>query len=108
MPDRGLFIDGAWRPAASGGRLEIRDPTSRDLVGTTALADRADIDAAVSAARRALPHWAAVHAEERARILLRAAALIEDRLPAIADLLTRGNKANRFRTPKRKSASGSK
>jgi acyl-CoA reductase-like NAD-dependent aldehyde dehydrogenase len=89
MRDRGLFIDGVWRPALAGGRLEIRDPATRDLVGTTAIADRNDIDAAVAAAQRAFAHWAAIHADERARILLGAAALIEDRLPDIADLLTR-------------------
>jgi len=89
MRDRELFIDGAWRPSATGGRLEIRDPATRERVGTTALAGRADVDAAVAAARRAFPHWAAVHADERAQVLLRAAALIERRLPEIADLLTR-------------------
>jgi succinate-semialdehyde dehydrogenase/glutarate-semialdehyde dehydrogenase len=89
MRDRELFIDGAWRRGVAGQRLEIRDPATRELVGTTALADHSDVDAAVGAAARALPLWAAVHADERARILLRAAPLIEDRLPVIADLLTR-------------------
>jgi succinate-semialdehyde dehydrogenase/glutarate-semialdehyde dehydrogenase len=89
MRDRELFIDGAWRQGIAGRRLEIRDPATRELVGSTALADRGDIDDAVAAATRALPLWAAVHADERARILLRAAALIEERLPVIADLLTR-------------------
>ncbi|MDE3176765.1 MAG: aldehyde dehydrogenase family protein, partial [Pseudomonadota bacterium] len=49
----------------------------------------ADIDDAVAAAKRAAPGWAATHADARARILHRAADLIEARLPEIADLLTR-------------------
>jgi acyl-CoA reductase-like NAD-dependent aldehyde dehydrogenase len=89
MRERQLFIDGRWRPARAGRRLEIRDPATGDLVGSTALADGADIDLAVAAAKRALPGWAATHADARARILHRAADLIAERLPAIADLLTR-------------------
>jgi acyl-CoA reductase-like NAD-dependent aldehyde dehydrogenase len=87
--DRQLYIDGAWRPAASGARLEIRDPATREPLGSTAVAGTADVGLAVSAAKRALPLWAASHPDERARVLSRAAGLIEQRLPEIADLLTR-------------------
>ncbi|HEY1941392.1 MAG TPA: aldehyde dehydrogenase family protein [Roseiarcus sp.] len=89
MRERELFIDGRWRAAKAGRRLEIRDPATGEFVGSTALADGADVDLAVAAAKRALPGWAATHADARARILHRAADLIAERLPAIADLLTR-------------------
>ena len=89
MNERDLFIDGRWRPAASGRRLVINDPANGERVGSTAIADAADVDAAVAAAELALPGWAATHADARARILHRAADLIVERLPAIAELLTR-------------------
>jgi succinate-semialdehyde dehydrogenase / glutarate-semialdehyde dehydrogenase len=89
MRERNLFIDGAWCPSVSRRRLEIRDPATGDLVGTTALAGGADVDIAVAAAARAFPAWAQTHPDERAKILQRAADLIEERIPAIADLLTR-------------------
>ncbi|WP_246731833.1 aldehyde dehydrogenase [Methylocapsa sp. S129] len=89
MRERNLFIDGAWRPSVAGRRLEIKDPATGDLVGTTALANAADVDGAVQAAARAFPAWANMHPDERARILKRAADLIEERVAAIADLLTR-------------------
>jgi succinate-semialdehyde dehydrogenase/glutarate-semialdehyde dehydrogenase len=89
MRERDLFIDGRWRAAASGRRLEIQDPATGERVGSTALADGGDVAAAAAAAERALPGWAATHPDARARILRRAADLIEDRLPAIAELLTR-------------------
>ena len=54
MRERELFIGGAWRPAKSGRRLEIRDPATGERVGSTALADAADVDLAVAAAKRAL------------------------------------------------------
>lgn len=89
MRERSLFIDGAWRASIAGRSLEIKDPATGDLVGTTALADGADVDAAVAAASRAFPLWAHKHPDERAKILRRTADLIEERVAAIADLLTR-------------------
>lgn len=87
--DRKLFIDGAWSEGAEGGRAEIRDPATGERVGTSAIATRADVDRAVAAAAGALPAWAATHADERAKVLHRAADLVAARAPAIADTLTR-------------------
>jgi acyl-CoA reductase-like NAD-dependent aldehyde dehydrogenase len=89
MRERHLFIDGRWRPGQNGERIAINDPATGEFVGSTALADAADIDVAANAAERAFPGWAATHADARARILHRAADLIVERLPAIAELLTR-------------------
>src|SRR6185437_8033252 len=89
MRERELYIDGRWMPARGGDRLEIRDPATGERVGSTALAQAADIDDAVRAARRAWPAWAATHPDARAKILRRAADLIEGRAAEIADLLTR-------------------
>jgi succinate-semialdehyde dehydrogenase/glutarate-semialdehyde dehydrogenase len=89
MRARDLFIDGRWRPAQRGRRLAINDPATGAPVGSTALADAADIDAAVTAAERAFPAWAATHPDARAKILHRAADLIVERLSEIAELLTR-------------------
>jgi len=63
MRERQLFIDGCWRPAQNDRRLAINDPATGEPVGLTALADTADIDGAVKAAERALPGWAAMHAD---------------------------------------------
>jgi len=87
--ERDLFIDGRWRPARSGLRVAINDPATGEPVGSTAVGNAADIDLAVAAAERAFPGWAATHPDARARILHRAADLIAERLPAIAELLTR-------------------
>ena len=89
MMERGLFIGGVWREASNGDRLEIRDPATGELVGSSALATRADVDLAVVAASCALPGWAATHADQRAKILHRAADLVSERIDAIAAMLTR-------------------
>ena len=87
--DRKLFIDGQWVEAADARRLEIKDPATGDHVGSSSLAGRTDVDRAVRAARGALSMWGATHADERAKIMHRAADLIEQRVDAIADTLTR-------------------
>ena len=80
----------AWRAAPRAGvARQSATPRPASPSDRPRLADAKDIDAAVAAAKRALPLWAGTHADERARILHRAADLIEERLAAIADLLTR-------------------
>lgn len=87
--DRKLFIDGAWRDARGADHLVIKDPATGEPVGSSAVAGRADVDLAVAAAARALPLWAETHADERAKLLHRAADLVEQRIDAIAEMLTR-------------------
>lgn len=87
--DRGLYIDGAWRQAVAGNSTVISDPATGELVGHCALAMEADVDAAVDAAVRAQPTWAAAHPDERAAILHRVADLMTQRVDDIAVLLTR-------------------
>jgi succinate-semialdehyde dehydrogenase/glutarate-semialdehyde dehydrogenase len=87
--DRKLFINGRWVASVGGEVIEIRDPATSGMVGTSSLATRADLDLAVDAAREALPDWAALHPDARAKYLHRAADLIAERVEDIATLLTR-------------------
>ncbi|MGA8162872.1 MAG: aldehyde dehydrogenase family protein, partial [Acidobacteriaceae bacterium] len=63
------FIDGAWVKPASGEYMETSDPSCGDPLAQVAVANAADIDAAVSAARRALPAWQVLSGHQRARYL---------------------------------------
>ena len=67
--DKALFIDGKWRAATDGASFDVHDPSSDALLGKVAEASSADVDAAVAAARRALPRWQAAGAYGRARVL---------------------------------------
>ena len=74
-----LYIGGAWREAADGGRREIRCPADGSLVATVAEATAADTAAAILAARRAFDagEWPATPERERGALLLRVADLLE-------------------------------
>ncbi|MDQ1129660.1 aldehyde dehydrogenase [Microbacterium sp. SORGH_AS_0888] len=79
-----LFIGGSWRPAADGGRMDVVDPATGEVVASVASATVADVDAAVAAAQQARHGWAALSGRERGRILLRAAALMTERSEELA------------------------
>ena len=64
-----LFIGGEWKKAASGNTFQVHEPSSGKLIARVSDAGKADIDAAVAAARKALPKWQAASGYERARVL---------------------------------------
>jgi betaine-aldehyde dehydrogenase len=66
---KGLFIGGAWRPAAGEETLESINPSTGERLGEVPLASEADVDSAVMAAQEAFHEWRRVPVKERARSL---------------------------------------
>jgi malonate-semialdehyde dehydrogenase (acetylating)/methylmalonate-semialdehyde dehydrogenase len=64
------YIAGQWRDAEASDALEDRDPATGELIARVPLSGRADVDAAVEAARDAQPAWREVSPQERARAVL--------------------------------------
>ncbi len=83
-----LLIGGEWQGAASGREFEQSFPFTGDRVGTAAAAGREDAQAAVQAAAAAAPEWGRSAPGQRRSILLRAAAVMEERAEQIARTLT--------------------
>ncbi|MFJ4540331.1 aldehyde dehydrogenase family protein [Streptomyces tibetensis] len=77
----GMYIDGAWRPAAGQDVIEVVNPVDGQVIGTVPAGTAEDVDTAVRAARAALPGWAATPPTERAARL----AALRDGLAARAD-----------------------
>ena len=63
------YVAGRWTLASGPATLPVTDPSSGEEIGRTPLSTRADIDAAVQAARAAFPMWRTTPAVERARVL---------------------------------------
>jgi len=84
----GLWIDGAWVPAASGASIEVRDPATGRVLAQVARGDERDADRAVRAAAAAYPDWKATPVAERARIQQAAATLMRRDAEAIGRTLT--------------------
>ncbi|MCE2874304.1 MAG: aldehyde dehydrogenase family protein [Planctomycetaceae bacterium] len=67
------LINGAWCDGDTGSTFEVRDPASDAIVATLPRAGATLATAAVDAASRALPAWAALPFDARAEHLRRAA-----------------------------------
>ncbi|TGB13114.1 aldehyde dehydrogenase family protein [Streptomyces palmae] len=61
-----MYIGGRWCPAASTDAIEVVNPADEQVIGTVPAGTAQDVDAAVRAARAALPGWAATPPAERA------------------------------------------
>jgi succinate-semialdehyde dehydrogenase/glutarate-semialdehyde dehydrogenase len=88
MSDTLLHIDGSWTPGADGATLDVLNPATGEIFGRVAVAEAADLDRAAAAAYRAFQTWRKVPAFERGRLLRAAAALLAERIEAIAPVLT--------------------
>jgi succinate-semialdehyde dehydrogenase/glutarate-semialdehyde dehydrogenase len=85
----GMFIDGEWTGA--GRTLGVTDPATEDILVEIADGTPDDALAAVAAAHRALPGWAATPPRQRAECLRKAWALMMERSEAIARLMVLEN-----------------
>ncbi|AYL35236.1 aldehyde dehydrogenase family protein [Streptomyces fungicidicus] len=84
----GMYIDGAWRPAAGPGVIEVVNPADEQVIATVPAGTVEDVDAAVRAARAALPGWAATPPAERAARLAALRDVLVARQDEIAETVT--------------------
>ncbi len=82
------YIDGKITAGAPGRSQDINDPARGEMIGRVRLASREDVDAAVAAAQRAFPSWAATPPLRRSRILNRFRALLEEHAEELAATIT--------------------
>src|SRR6201987_1508383 len=65
----GHFIGGDWKAPKEGKYFETADPSTGEKLADIAQGSAADVDAAVKAAREALPGWQALAPHARAKFL---------------------------------------
>ncbi|WP_030921735.1 aldehyde dehydrogenase family protein [Streptosporangium amethystogenes] len=85
-PSYGLFIDGEWVDSQGGELHKTVNPASEEVLAEVAWATEADVDRAVSAARKAFGVWSALPGSERAKYLFRIARIIQERSRELAVL----------------------
>jgi aldehyde dehydrogenase (NAD+) len=85
--DGRMYLYGQRIWASSGSTFDAIDPATGQVFTAIALADRSDVDAAVTAARRAVEAgWGGLPPVRRVRILNRVAALLRERRAEFAQL----------------------
>jgi succinate-semialdehyde dehydrogenase/glutarate-semialdehyde dehydrogenase len=88
LPRPLLLVNGRWREAAGSLATDITDPATGQRLASYASPSSADLDELLAAAGTAFPLWRATPAQQRGQVLHRAAALIRERVEAIAQVLT--------------------
>ncbi len=88
-----LLIDGKWQEASSGKRFETINPATGEVITSVAEADKADIDLAVKAARKAFEEgpWSKMTATDRGKVISKLADLIMEHRDELASLETMDN-----------------
>jgi phenylacetaldehyde dehydrogenase len=81
-----LLVGAEWVDAASGERIPVYDPATGREFATVPAGGAADVDAAVKAARKAFPAWAAMNVYERTKLLWKLADKIEDAATELAEI----------------------
>jgi 1-pyrroline dehydrogenase len=79
-----LFVGGAWSDAASGATMEVLNPATEEVIASVPRGGVEDVDAAVAAAKAALPDWIETTPGERAEALLALAAALDDHAEDLA------------------------
>ncbi len=81
-----LFVDGAYRDSAGGGRSSLINPATEEVFTTLAAANAADVQAAVESAQRAWEGgWRDLAPGKRTEILFKIARLLRDYAEHIAE-----------------------
>ncbi|UUZ66476.1 NAD-dependent succinate-semialdehyde dehydrogenase (plasmid) [Polaromonas sp. P1-6] len=86
-----LFINGQWVTAQSGKRIDVFDPSTTKVLASVADASVEEGLAAVNAAAKAAPAWAATAPRARAEILRKAFELMSARIDSFAQLISLEN-----------------
>src|SRR5438045_4569278 len=87
-----LFINNEWRDAAGGQTIEVINPATEEVIAEVASAEKADVDAAVAAARAAFDGpWGKLSARERGKLIWNIGERLMEKADEIARLETLHN-----------------
>ena len=85
------FINGQFKDPIRGEWLENIDPSLGEAYGKIPHSTAEDVEDAITSAKRAFPQWSETSVEERGRILLKIASLIEENLDMLARAESKDN-----------------
>ncbi|MGH3088788.1 MAG: CoA-acylating methylmalonate-semialdehyde dehydrogenase [Rubrobacteraceae bacterium] len=85
------LIGGEWTNGDGRDTEPVYDPATGEVIAETPLSTKEDLDAAVRKAEEAFPAWAATPVVERARVLFKFKALLEDHFEELRDFVTLEN-----------------
>jgi aldehyde dehydrogenase (NAD+) len=88
LDKRKFYINGQWVDPSNKNNLEVINPSDESVCAMISLGSQEDTDAAVSAARAALPIWSSSSKEERIALLERLYAIYQRRMDEMAEVIS--------------------
>ena len=89
--DGKLLINGKWVAASNGATEEIKSPFNGNVAGIAAVATLTDVESAIASAVKGAEVWRRTPAHQRSAILMKAAALADERSEEIAQIISSEN-----------------
>ena len=83
------FVDGRWCASGASAQLDVTNPATGEVLARVPLSGREEVEAAVAAARAALPAWRATPVIRRARFMFALRHALEERAGELAESVTR-------------------
>ncbi len=102
MQNYKMWIGGKMVDAASGETYGVVNPATEEEIARLPLGNRADVDKAVEAARKAFPVWSGKSQAERSRIVMQIAGALREHAEELGEIDTLDHG-----TPAREAAAGS-
>ena len=84
----GQFIDGKWQQSSSGETYDVINPATEEVMGTIAMGDQDDVDAAVNAAQDAFISFSQTTVDERVALLQKIVEIYMTRSAEIAEIIS--------------------
>ena len=88
LDKRKFYINGQWVDPSNKNDFEVINPSDESVCAIISLGSQEDTDAAVSAARAALPMWSSSSKEERVALLERLYAIYQRRMDEMAEVIS--------------------
>jgi len=85
------YVNGAWRASTATEFVEVINPATAEVLTSTPLSTRADVDSAVQTAADAFPAWRRTPPGERIQYLFKLKNLLEAHIDELARLITLEN-----------------
>ena len=89
MQEIGHWINGSHVAGGSGRTADVMNPATGEVQARVALATPAEMQAAIAAAAEAQVAWGATNPQRRARVMMKFAALINEHMDELAELVSR-------------------
>ena len=83
-----IYVDGNWISSSGSESIDVINPSTEEVIGSTPAGTKEDVDLAIKAAKEAFPEWAAMPLEERLSYIEGLAAKLGEKSAEIGELIS--------------------